>query len=86
MGTWMENLWFEVASDHEPLVALYKSHSRSLPVTVAQHISKLGGFDFKVIYEPGSTKPSDYVSRRPPPDRSSSAQEMAVAGVEDVEE
>ena len=54
---------FTVVGDHLPLIPLYKSHSRELPVRVARHRSKLGGFDFQLQYEPGSTNPSDYGSR-----------------------
>ena len=50
--TYLYGQSFEVVTDHEPLVALYNSHSRALPVRVAKHISKLGGFDFTVVYEP----------------------------------
>ena len=84
--TYLYGKSFEVVTDHEPLVALYKSHSRALPVRVAKHIAKLGGFDFVVVYEPGSTNPSDYGSRHPPPDREYTIQERADAGVEDMDE
>ena len=39
---------FVVIVDHEPLVTLYNSKGSPLPVRVAKHISKLGGFNFKV--------------------------------------
>jgi hypothetical protein len=51
---------FTVVGDHLPLIPLYKSHSRELPVRVARHRAKLGGIDFQLQYEPGSTNPSDY--------------------------
>ena len=53
--------------DHEPLVSLYNSNSRDLPVRVAKHRSKLRGFNFKVVWEPGTTTPADYSSCNPPP-------------------
>ena len=77
---------FTVVVDHQPLVSLYKSHSRDLPVRVAKHKSKLRGFNFDVVYEPGVTTPSDYGSRHPPPRRSYSSDERASLGVEEEEE
>ena len=77
---------FEVIGDHQPLIPMNKSHSRALPVRVAKHISKLGGFDFTLGYKPGSTTPSDYGSRHPPPVREYTAQERADFGVEDSDE
>ena len=46
---------FEVLTNYQPLCALYNSSHRNL--------SKLRGF--KLVYEPGSTTPSDYASRHP---------------------
>ena len=77
---------FQVIVDHKPLVALYKSNRRDLPVRVARHKSKLGGFNFEVSYEPGSTTPSDYGSRHPPGQRRYTRQERESLGVEDEEE
>ena len=56
---------FEVLTDYQPLCALYNSTHRNLPTRVARHLSKLGGFNFKLVYEPGYTTPSDYASRYP---------------------
>ena len=56
---------FEVVTDHQPLCALYNSAHKNLPTRVARHLSKLGGYTFKLTYEPGSTTPSDYASRHP---------------------
>ena len=53
---------FTVVVDHKPLVALYSSHSRSLPMRVARHKSKVACFDFDVIYEPGAQNPADFGS------------------------
>ena len=50
---------FMCVVDHEPGVPLYNSHSRELPVKVARHRFKLTRFNFVVVYEPGTTKPSD---------------------------
>ena len=77
---------FEVVGDHKPLIPLYRSHSRELPVRVAKHKSKLGSFDFSLVYEPGPTNPSDYGSRHPPATESYSRQDRTALGVEDVEE
>ena len=77
---------FEVIVDHEPLVSLYKSHSRALPVRVAKHKSKLRAFNFTVHYEPGTTTPSDYGSRHPPPRKNYTAQEREELGVEEKKE
>lgn len=51
--------------NHEPLIALYKSHSLELPFRVAKHESKLDGFDFNLVYKPSTTTPADYVSQHP---------------------
>ena len=78
---------FTVVGDHQPLIPLYRSHSRELPVRVARHVSKLGGFDFNLVYEPGSTNPSDYASRHPTDtDQKYSSQERADLGIEDEDE
>merc|ERR1712215_467985 len=58
---------FEVVTDHKPLVPLYNSSGRPLPVRVDRHKSKLLGFDFTVIYEPGLQNPCDFTSRHPEP-------------------
>ena len=83
---YLAGLKFTVVVDHQPLVALYKSHSKSLPVRVAKHRSKLGGFNFSVVYEPGVTTPSDYGSRHPPARRHYSMEEKEELGVEEEEE
>ena len=44
---------FTVVTDHKPIVPMYNSHSKSMPVRVAKHKSKLRAFDFEVIYEAG---------------------------------
>ena len=54
---------FEVLTDSQPLCALYNSTHRNLPSRVVRYLSKLRGF--KLVYEPGSTTPSDYASRHP---------------------
>ena len=77
---------FEVVTDHLPLVSLYNSHSKSLPARVAKHKSKLRGFDFKVVYEPGCTTPSDFPSRNHAPARQYSREEREELGVEDEED
>ena len=78
---------FTVVGDHESLIPLYKSHSRELPVRVARHRSKLGGFDFELKYEPGSTNPSDYGSRHLKEEENEQIQHQIPAeGIEDEEE
>ena len=77
---------FVVVVDHQPLVSLYSSHSRDLPVRVAKHRSKLRGFNFKVKYEPGITTPADYGSRNPPPKKIYSEEEKEDLGVEEENE
>ena len=42
---------FTVVTDHKPIVPMFNSHSKSMPVRVAKHKSKLRAFDFEVIYE-----------------------------------
>ena len=49
---------FMLVADHKPLVALYSSHSRSLPMCVARHKSRVACFNFDVIYEPGAKNPA----------------------------
>ena len=77
---------FTVVTDHQPLVSMYKSHSRDLPARVAKHKSKLRGFNFDVIYEAGHKNPSDYSSRHHPDAKEYSKEEMEDQGVEDEEE
>ena len=68
------------------MVPMYTNHSKAMPVRVAKHKSKLRAFDFTVLYEAGSTTPSDYGSRHPPPRRDYTAQEREEFGVETEEE
>ena len=77
---------FEVVVDHQPLVSMYNSVSKTLPMRVAKHKSKLRGFNFSLTYEPGTTTPADYGSRHPPPKRNYTATERENLGVEDEEE
>ena len=65
---------------------MYNTSSRSLPVRVAKHQSKLLGFDFTVTYEPGHSTPADYGSRHPPPAKKYTPAEKESLGIEDVEE
>ena len=44
---------FGVMVDHQPLGDLYNKKSKSLPVRVGKHQSKLAAFDFSLSYEPG---------------------------------
>ena len=77
---------FEVVVDHQPLVPMYSSHSKSLPARIAKHKSKLRAFDFDMVYEAGITTPSDYGSRHPPATRQYTLQEREEFGVETEEE
>ena len=77
---------FTVVTDHLPIVPMYNSHSKSLPVRVAKHKSKLRGFDFDMIYEAGITTPSDYGSRHPPARKQYNQVEREKFGVETEEE
>ena len=77
---------FTVVTDHLPIVPMYNSHSKSLPVRVAKHKSKLRGFDFDMIYEAGTTTPSEYGSRHPHSRRHYSEVEREELGVETEEE
>ena len=49
---------FTIVGDQKPLVALYSSHSLSLPMWVARHKSKVASFDFDVVYEPRARNPA----------------------------
>ena len=77
---------FEVVTDDEPLVPLYNNPSRPAPVRVERHRSKLRQFDFKLVYEPGTTSPCDFGSRHPPPVRRYMALEREELGIEEEEE
>ena len=57
-----------------------------MPARVAKHIDKLKGFQFKVIYQPGSKNPSDYGSRHPGKSRQYTDLERERLGVEDETE
>ena len=76
---------FTVVVDHKPLVALYSSHSRSLPMRVARHKSKVACFDFDVIYEPGINNPADFGSRNPVSSCEVSKEEREERGIQDGE-
>ena len=84
--TYLYGTPFEVVVDHKPLLGLYKPRTKELTARVARHKSKLGGFDFKLVYEPGCTTPSDYGSRHPPPAKHYTKQEKEELGIEDAEE
>jgi transposase InsO family protein len=77
---------FTVATDHQALVPLYKSHSKELPVRVARHKSKLRAFNFVVKYEAGVSTPADYGSRHHAAAKNYSEMEKENLGVEDMEE
>ena len=49
---------FSVIFYHEPLLALYNTHPKELPLSVAKHKSTLKGFDFNVVCEPGNITPA----------------------------
>ena len=72
--------------DHEPLVSLYNSNSKCLPVRVAKDRSKLRGFNFEVVWEPGTTTPADYGSHNPPPMVQYTKLEKDELDIEDEEE
>ena len=60
-------LWgtkFQVAGDHKPLLPHYNGKKVS-PHRVTHHKMKLQGFNFELIWEPGSKNPTDYTSRHP---------------------
>ena len=76
---------FEVVVDHEPLVSMYNG-KKELPARVAKHVSKLRGFNFKVVYQPGSKNPADYGSRHPSRLAQYSKEERDELGIEDVED
>ena len=65
---------------------MYNNHSKALPARVAKHRTKLRAFDFTVVYEPGTTTPSDYGSRHPPAVRKYTELERETLGVETEEE
>ena len=71
-----------VVMDHKPLVALYSSHSRSLPMRVARHKIKVACFDFDVVYEPGAKNPADFGSRNPISTCKASEQEREERGIQ----
>ena len=77
---------FEAVTDHKPLCDLYNSSRRALPTRVARHLSKLGGFNFRLVYEPGSTTPSDYASRHPVRSQSYSKADKEELVVEEEDE
>ena len=77
---------FEVMVDHKPLVSLYNSNSRDLPVRVAKHRSKLRGFNFKVVWEPGTTTPANYSCHNPSSMAQYNKLEKDKLGIEDEEE
>ena len=53
---------------------------------MAKHRSKLRGFNFEVIYEPGYKTPADYGSHYHPPARVYSEEEQASLGIKNKED
>ena len=76
---------FKVITDHAPLVSMYNSPSKPLPVRIGKHQSKLQAFSFLVRHEAGRTNPADYASRHPSPDQQYSKVEKDELGVEELE-
>ena len=57
---------FVAVVDHKSLLPLYNKAARPKQARVDRHRMKLAGFDFEVVYEPGTSNPCDYGSRHPP--------------------
>ena len=53
--------------DHQPLLPLYNDLTKTAPVRIAKHRSKVIDLDFTDKYLPGRLMPSDYNSRHPTP-------------------
>jgi len=60
---------FEVVTDHQPLLPLYNKIKENMPPRVKHHRIMTQGYNYKVLYEKGSTNPSDFLSRHPQMDR-----------------
>ena len=56
---------FEVITDHLPLLPLYNKYKQEVPPRIKHHQVMTQGYNFKLLYEKGSTNPSDYLSRYP---------------------
>jgi hypothetical protein len=56
---------FEVVTDHQPLLALYNKYKHEMPPRVQHHKLMTQGYKYQVVYEKGSSNPSDFLSRHP---------------------
>jgi hypothetical protein len=60
---------FVVVTDHEPLLSLYNKYKETIPPRVKHHKIMTQGYNYTLVYEKGSTNPSDYLSRHPRVDK-----------------
>ena len=58
---------YTASTDHQPLLPLYSLHKPDMPARLLRHKLQLQGYNFDLVYEPGETNPSDYMSRHPQP-------------------
>ena len=56
---------FVVVTDHQPLLPLYNKGKETMPPRVKHHRTMTQGYNYTVVYEKGSTNPSDFLSRHP---------------------
>ena len=53
------------STDHRPLLPLYQQAKPEIPARVQRHKLQMQGYNYDLIFEPGSENPSDYMSRHP---------------------
>ena len=76
---------FTVMTDHSALPNLYNTN-RQAPTRVERHKGRLGSFQFRVQYVPGTQHPCDYGSRHPDPvPENLTKKEMEDMGIEKEE-
>ena len=77
---------FEVVNNLAPLIPLYNNRTRTAPMRLERHRSKLNSFCFLMTHQPGKNNPADYGSKRPPPPKTYTDQEKEELGVEDKDD
>ena len=56
---------FTVITDHRPLVTMFKKSQGDLPPRIERFVMDLQEYDYNLVYAPGVTNMSDYLSRHP---------------------
>ncbi|XP_048765085.2 uncharacterized protein LOC125672921 [Ostrea edulis] len=56
---------FRLVTDHKPLELIFGNPNSKPPARIERWALRLQPYNFKVVYKPGKSNPSDYMSRHP---------------------